>query len=296
MKVDEINASVVGVIKSWPLLYTYLSRPVFENLGLEGEKAIRRGLRAWARYRGERLRKWNIEQGLPLNLKSAARTWFHNPTRGGTTDSQTQREQDPELAHTPYYVRIKPTVCVINEVCKNENFEHYGYIFCDETHQEAIKTYHPKAIVEIHENLMKGDDFCGFTWMMITETPEEEIDWSGYDAFEKRQNENLVEAALHFLKWDVKDMGALYYYLADALIQRFGEEGKRIATAALIEVGRKRGKELKMKLNEAGLKRTFANIWSHFDLPYKHLWRMNVEISDDARSDQFTADVVLPVS
>ena len=141
--------------------------------------------------------------------------------------------------------------------------------------------YHPNAIVNIHECLMKGDEVCDFKYMMIPEIPEEKIDRSGLEALEKKEKENPLEFAVFYLKRDTRDfIGNLYYCLADSLIKRFGEEGKRTVKSALIEIGRRRGRELKEKLKRAGLDMTWKNIFDNFDLPYKHVWKMKAEKSD----------------
>ena len=56
-----------------------LTKPVLEKYPREGEMAIRQGLRAFGRFRGERLRKWHNELGLPINMYSLI-TWWDIPS------------------------------------------------------------------------------------------------------------------------------------------------------------------------------------------------------------------------
>jgi hypothetical protein len=261
--------------------YLYFAIPVLKKFGMEGEKTIRRALRAYSRSRGTYLREWHGKEGLPINLKSAARTWFLIPAHDEATGRADPRPSDEVVS--PYYVAHKIPSCPMHDVLKEEGVEHYGYIYCDEVHLEVIKAYDTNAVVEIHENLMKGDEFCDFVWWMKPphEIPEEKIDWSGYESLEKREKANPVQTALFYLKKDTWDViGKLYYYLADASINRFGDEGKRMVKSALIEMGRRRGRELKEKLEKDRKDITWKNIFDNFDLPYKLVWKMKVEASN----------------
>jgi hypothetical protein len=258
------------------MIFMYIARPIFERFGMEGEKAIRSGLRAYGKYRGKLMRKWHKSLGLPINMESLLRYWDHASTRLSGIYSS-------EAIFTPYYVEHPATPCSIHEFWKEENWEHYGYIFCDEEHQEVCMAYHPKAIVEIHENLNKGDPRCYFKWMMIPEIPEEKIDKSVYEIIDKWARENPLEDAIEALKRTNRSSGLLYYFLADSIIAQFAEEGRDMVKASLKVIGTRLGRELKEKLGKTGEDVTIINAFDHsfFGLPYKYHWKMKVESSDD---------------
>jgi hypothetical protein len=263
-------------------MYMFLTKPVFEQFGMEGEKAIRKGLRTFGKFRGERIRKWHEEEGLPKNLESLMKFWDILSLRGCGGEN-------PDLVITPYFGESITTHCPLHDVCREANFEHYGYVYCDEIHHEVVMAYHPKAIVEIHEDLMKGDAGCHFKFMMPQEMPEEQIDKSGLKALEKRVKENPVEFIRLMLKREGHVVGMLYHSISQAVIERFGQDGRAIVKSSLLEMGKKRGIELKEKLKKARIETTWGNICDHFDLAYKYAWEIHREDTSDDRL--FVADV-----
>jgi predicted hydrocarbon binding protein len=294
---EEIAKTEFPVIRNWGIFYMYLSKPVWENLGIDGERAIRKGLRAWAKWRGEGMRKVHMEEGLgPMNLESVRRFWLSVPVRAMGLGPARAKKFSPAVEDimsraraqpvTPYFHKSIAPNCPIYDVFKEANWWH-GWAFCDATHIECLQGYVPEAVVEIHECLTKGDDFCNFWWIMTPTIPDEQIDRSAIEAKDNMEKANPVKTFLYYLNRDVEWTGALYYFLADALVKRFGEEGKRVVKSSLIDIGRRRGKEVKEKLVNAGLAVTWKNIFDNFDLPYKHVWKMNVETSND----RFEADV-----
>jgi predicted hydrocarbon binding protein len=270
---EEHDKDLLASLRIWALVFLYFAKPAIEKLGTEGEKALRKGLRAYAKFRGARMRKTHMDMGLPITLESARRYWdLSGNSRSGTVKL---------LAGTPIEHQHDPPnldfICPMFEVCKEANFEHYGYIYCDEAHQENWRAYHPRGVVEIHENLMKGDPYCNFDWI-INEIPVRKP--SAYAALEKLEKENPAQFAMRYHKGNSHATAILYYFLADALISRFEEEGERIVKSALIELGRRRGRELKENLRKAGLAATWKSIFDNFDLPYKHVWKMNIDKSN----------------
>jgi len=265
------------------MVYLYLTKPVMEQFGMEGEKAIRKGLRALGKRRGERQRKWHEEEGLPRNIESQSNFWDILSHRScGVINA--------DRLVTPYYSNYYATRCPgMHDVCKEANFEHYGYMYCDEMHLEAAMAYHPKIILEIHENLMKGDAVCHFMKMMPPEIPEDKIDKSPLIALQNRIKENPIEFTRLMLKREPHVVGLLYYFISKEVIERFGKDGRAIVKSALIEMGKKRGSELKERLQKAELETKWENIWDHFDLAYKYAWKITRKDTSDDRA--FVAEV-----
>lgn len=269
------------------LIYLNLTGPVLEKNPRVGEMALRQGLRAYGKFRGERLRKWHLELGLPINMYSLINWWDVSSARtSGCFGPEAEKVFQPQY-NTAYRVVHPATRCGLFEVQRENNYEHYGYMYCDEIHQEVCKAYHPDAIVEIHECLMKNDPYCHFSWMMPPEIPEDEIDWSTYKCMDRWVEENPEEVALLYAKRDAVQTGILYYFLAQAIIDRFGSEGKKMVESSLKELGKMRGKELKRKLAKAKMDLSVKNIFENFDLPYNKVWKMNIKSSNK----KFLADV-----
>ncbi|MBW2618138.1 MAG: L-2-amino-thiazoline-4-carboxylic acid hydrolase [Deltaproteobacteria bacterium] len=257
-------------------VYVYLTRPVFERYGMAGETAIRQALRAFGRYRGQRWRKWHQEEGLPLNLESFITFVDIDSTRGCGG-------YNPETIIDPCYVEFQTTHCPLHEVCRENDFEHWGYIYCDEMHFEIMKVYQPKAIIEIHENLMKRDPGCHFYLMMPSLTPEDEIDRTPLRALAERNEKDPVGFTRFMLHREGIQVGMLYYFLARAVIDRFGAEGRSLVTESLQGMGARMGREIKANLEKAGLQTSWEAIWNNFPLAYKYAWGMKPEETGDER-------------
>jgi hypothetical protein len=263
------------------IIFMTLTKPVIEKYPREGEMAIRQGLRAFGKFRGERLREWHEKLGLPINMLSLI-TWWDIPSvrESGGLGEESKKFFEPIF--TPYRVVHPGTQCILYDVHREHDFEHYGLIYCDEIHQEIVKAYHPNAIVEIHENLMKNDPYCHFTWMMPPDVPEEEIDWSGFEQMDAWEKEKPDELGLLYAKRDSIISGILYYFLANAIINRFGDEGKSLVESSLIEMGKMRGANLKRSLAEYNDRPTVRKILENIDLPKFKAWGLSFEDFGDS--------------
>jgi hypothetical protein len=191
----------------------------------------------------------------------------------------------------PYFFEVNAPECVIHAVCKEASFEHYGYIFCEAMHPPLLQGYIPNAIFMLDKCLMLGDTLCHSKGIVPHQEgggPKKQIDRSIIESLEKKILDNPVEFTRFGLQGEARMIAMCYYFMAQAVIERFGQDGKEAMKASLIDMGAQRGKELKDKLEKAGAVTTWANIWDHFDLAYKYAWRMNIEKSDDKL---FMADV-----
>jgi len=273
---NRMMAPVIGQI------FMYLARPALEQLGMDGEMAVRKGLRGFGNYRGQRIKRWHEKEGLPLNLESLLKFWDIISISGCGADN-------PEAVFTPYYSEFTTTNCPLADVALEAGWSHWAYLYCDEMHYECYKAYHPKAVVEIHENLNKGDSGCHFLQWMPEEIPEDQIDKSPMEALTKRVQENPIEFARLMLSREGNFVGMISHFLAKALIEKFDQKGKAMVESSMIELGKQRGRDLKARLDKAGVETTWENIWDKFDLTYKYAWKMNREEAGDDRS--FIAEV-----
>ena len=263
--IQDMGRFFVG--RMFGLTYVYLTRPTLQQFGMEGERTLRKGLRAFGRYRGERMRRWHEFEGLPLNLESTILFW-------DVSSIETCGCAGPGMIVKPYHLEFPATTCPLHDVNKEEKYEHYGYIYCDEIHQELWMAYDPSMVVEIHENLHKGDDHCWFKCRMEPGIADELIDKSAYQGLQQRILDQPLEYTRLYITRDTKLNSILYYFLADAIITRFGDDGRRIVKSALREIGRRRGNELRQKLLQSGAQVNWKNIFENFDLAYKYVWQM----------------------
>lgn len=271
--IKDMNRFFVG--RMFGLTYVYLTRPTLHEFGFEGEKALRKGLRAFGKYRGKHMRKWHEAEGLPINLESTILFW-------DVSSIETCGCSGPGMIVEPYHLEFPATTCPLFDVNKEEKYEHYGYIYCDEIHQELWMAYDSSMMVEIHENLHKGDDHCWFKCRMEPGIPDEEIDKTAYKKLQQKILDQPLEYTRLYITRDTKLNSILYYFLADAIVTRFGDDGRRIVRNAVREIGRRRGTELRQKLMRSNLDTNWENILENFDLAFKYVW--NLEVLNQTKS------------
>jgi hypothetical protein len=255
-------------------IYLYITKPVLEQFGMEGEKTIRRALRAFGKRRGERQLKWHEEEKLPINIESWATFSDMGSTRFCGCENQ-------DMMRTAFFTEFWARKCPLYDVVREADYSHWGYLYCDEMHLEMIRAYHPKAVLEIHECLMKEDNGCHFLVMMPPEEPSEDIGKSQIDDFQRRIKNNPIDFQRLMLQREGMVAAILYYSLAKAVIKKFGQNGKTIITSALTEIGRRRGSELRNKLQKVNAEITWDNIWDNFDLGYKYGWKIDCQADPD---------------
>jgi len=276
MTQDQSQASVQELIDAtkqtqryWAHLFMCITKPAVEEYGKKGEIAAREGIRNLGAFRGREIGKWHRSEGLPLNMESLVRFW--------DTGGRYSIPED-ETVYAPYDVQFQARHCPLYDAWKEEGWEWFGYWFCDEMHQEMVKSYNSDAIVEIHENLNKGDDFCGFRFMMV---PSGQPENAPAQALAKKMQAQPLEYALGCLKQTVRCVGATYGYMAQAIVKYLGEKtGRDLIAKANAELGAKRGRRIKEELETLGKPITVKNILGAFDLPYTKIWRINELQSD----------------
>ncbi len=116
----------------WALLYMYITRPIINGgYGKKGEVAIREGVRNFGAFRGKEIRKWHEAEGLPINVETLNRFW-------DAAFLWVDKDAKNEAKFSPYHVTYPVRKCTISEIWKEENYEQYGYWYCDENHESII--------------------------------------------------------------------------------------------------------------------------------------------------------------
>lgn len=265
-ELQELSNDVFGTVG---LFYMYIARPIFEKFGKKGEIAIRKGLRNYGYFRGEQMRKWHLQENIPINMESLQRYWDC-----GYAYMFLEEKISKGAQFSPYEVRQFEWKCPAYGMWEAENWTQFGYVYCDEIHQEITRGYHPKGVAEIHENLNKGDPRCTFVFIM---PPEENVDKSVYDSINKKIEDDPIAFGMNALKKTVIMVGSIYYYLAKAIVNDLGNEGKKTLVASLRDLGKKRAELIKETLRKSGKEVSLKNALDHFDLPYNLAWKISNE-------------------
>jgi len=156
-KESYIEEPLVRMAQIWTKLYYHMARE-FVSLGEEGENALRRAIRNFAKDRGETMRNVAESRRLPLTY-------------------ETQRSDPPQGVHDMpfreicaaahrYFPQIKAEYSSEGFCPYAEWWKKYpdgpalGRIYCDEFHHALWAAFNPKHRVDMVETITKGDPKC----------------------------------------------------------------------------------------------------------------------------------------
>lgn len=137
----------------WAKLYYHMAKEML-TLGEEGEKALRRAIRNYARDRGETTRKQAEVLGLPLTYETFQVTVKDMPFK------QICEEM------VKYYPDAMGSTAVDGFCAYAEVWRKYpdgwkvGKIYCDEFHHPKWAAFNPKFRVDMVAEITRGDPCC----------------------------------------------------------------------------------------------------------------------------------------
>ena len=148
----------------WSKLYYHLARELVA-LGPDGEAALRRGIRNFARDRGMAMRRVAEERGLPLTLETLMR-----PPPEGVHDMPFEKICEEALKSFPNAKidRSKPLRSYAGEgFCayaawwaQYPDGLDLGKIYCDEFHHIRNEAFNPKLRMDMVQYITRGDPKC----------------------------------------------------------------------------------------------------------------------------------------
>ncbi|UCF94393.1 MAG: L-2-amino-thiazoline-4-carboxylic acid hydrolase [Desulfobacterales bacterium] len=135
-------------------MYYYLARGLGEAFGLEGDAALRRGIRRFGRERGLRLRRQHLEQGLEINMSNLF-THYDLPSDDRFRRNKIELSDQTRLSET--------LVCPFHDVWQGyPDGNRIGRIYCEEVHHAIFGGYDPAVQTNLSTTLTQGDDRCRF--------------------------------------------------------------------------------------------------------------------------------------
>jgi hypothetical protein len=157
---DEIRPILTTLLQAGARLYMHFARETIATFGRDGEMTVRRHLRDYGAWRGIEMREAHNAMGRPINMETLNRCWDSASVFIVKDDVETQGH------YSPLDVSYDVKICPAAEAWKAEDFHQWGHVYCDEFHQACASTYHPDGNVVIPINMMKGDDYCHFRWVV----------------------------------------------------------------------------------------------------------------------------------
>lgn len=161
---------VVQMMEHYGKLYYYLAREMLDTFGVEGEKALRRGIREFARDRGRTLRERHQAAGIDVNVKSLAEHYDMPGSRTGAyRRTFIQLDEDNRVSET--------YICQLAQLWErlgNEEGLRIGSIYCDEFHPAMWGEYDQDIQTTLPRLLTKHDPHCRFEVHRIPHPPSKE--------------------------------------------------------------------------------------------------------------------------
>ena len=150
--------SIVQMMDHYGKLYYYMAKELIDTFGADGELALRRAIRNFARDRGATLRERHREAGIDVNLKSLAEHYDMPGSRTGTfRRTFVQLDEDHRVSET--------YVCQLAQLWERlggkEGLE-LGSIYCREFHPAMWSEYDSGTETTLPMLLTKSDPHCRF--------------------------------------------------------------------------------------------------------------------------------------
>ena len=124
---------IIRLADSFTLLYSFLAAPLLDRFGLEGERALREGTRAFGRDRGETLRRKHLEANVKINMLSLFTVGADLPP-----DPRYKKER---IALNPQERVSRTYYCPMAELWKEYGAQDIGRIYCEEFHSACYGHY-----------------------------------------------------------------------------------------------------------------------------------------------------------
>ena len=261
---DYLALKIRNIMRAQAGMYMTMAQEAIHLDERTGEKAIRGWMRAFGHWRGAEMRKGHQAMGYPINMESIGRHW-DNPSTFHIVDWQESGDFKP--SDTKVYIP-KLSECNHAQFYSDNDFWHYGHIFCEELHQSVAESYHPDAVVVIPIMLTKGDDRCEFRWMLPPNAgePERLLEKDDETYTDLWRADTPKKNALSSMLRAFRITGGYTFFMVKEMVSLFGEEGKFASRKALRRAGWIRGqmlKDLHFKYNEITSDYEFLNDFDH---------------------------------
>lgn len=215
VNMDELH--IQNLQDGWSKLYVYLAKNLIDHHGIEGESALRQGIRKYGIDRGIALRRKHLEYGLKPNL-------FILFTYGDLP-ADTRFRRKTVLLNSQQ--RLAETLaCPVAQMWITMDAKKLGRIYCEEFHHACFAAYAPRAQINLAKSLTQdGDDYCQFSFYLRPANMDVEERRNAFEEFDPAYNPPannypVVSARDGFEMLAIK----LYYNITDTAIDVLGEK------------------------------------------------------------------------
>jgi hypothetical protein len=268
------DAGLLQFERLYAKLYYFLSHKYLHDFKYrDGEEALRKVIRKYAEYRGTKRRGEHKDRGLPISVYTLF-TYGGFPGKAGFKRNQTT------LAATE---RISETLkCPLFDEWQALGGVPEGLCYCEEIHKTMWAAYDSRIHTVQPKIMTRGDASCTF-----------EVHWRAEDDSHVPSippREELPDVAMTAEEAIVQigDLwAAMYYFLAEGLLDAYGLEGERALRQAIREYGNNRGIETRDNHLKRGYPINLFSLFSYYDLPDDRRFERNkIELTPETRISQ----------
>ncbi len=224
-KMEEI---IIGNLQDcWSILYEELADGIVRTAGIEGEQALREGIRKYGIERGTKMRQRHQELRMKLNLENLF-TYFDLPS-----DPRFKREK---ISLNPQQRLSYTLTCPIADQWIRDGKKALGRIYCEEFHHACFGAYAPKSQTNLAKTLTEdGDNYCCFSVYLRPGNMNEEERREAFAEYDPQysQPENMsYDLGTH--KEGYNRLSVLIIrFIADQALESLGDIGEESVICAL---------------------------------------------------------------
>lgn len=271
---DEAVASLNVLLGVFGRLYMHYTNTVLEMAGQPGEMTVRHHLRQFGYFRGTEMREAHHAMGKPIDMQSLTCFWDNASTYVIHDDMEAGKYTASDSSFDVHF-------CPASLAWKASGFHRWGHVYCDEFHQACASSYHPDGNVVIPINMMKGDDYCAFRWIMPADARDlalgepTELGRRLAQTYEQATDE---EGALNAMRRTTRLIGGCYMTMVNPLRERHSAaEAVAMQRAFLRAWSRERGELMRADHQARGIAISPANLVREMDFCPRYVWNLSDE-------------------
>ncbi|MCI8454122.1 MAG: L-2-amino-thiazoline-4-carboxylic acid hydrolase [Lachnospiraceae bacterium] len=218
-KTEEIQ---IGNLQDcWSIIYECMAKAVVEMTGVEGECALRQGIRNYGIERGIKMQERHRKLGIKLNLENLF-TYFDLPG-----DPRFKREK---LSLTPQERLSYTLVCPIAHKWIEDGNKTLGRIYCEEFHHACFGAYAPHTQTNLAKTLTEdGDNYCCFSVYLRPGNMTAKERRAAFEEFDPDYcppKDFCYDLGTHKAGFNRLSI-LIIYFIADAVTGELGERGEK---------------------------------------------------------------------
>lgn len=216
----------------YTLMFGILGRRILQELGIEGERALREAVRRYGADRGLKDRLKHEQAGCRINMYSAFNCGAGLP---GNKRTHSIRFQSLEKQHISQVL-----TCPMAEIWDQYDCFDIGRIYCEEFHFAYYNTYgFGKTKVNLATTLTeRGTQYCSFNVILNPADLSEDLRKQCFDEYDEKPEKPdpsffqkiSAQEGYRFLYL------RLYYYIAVTVQEYLGESGRKTLINGLHEL------------------------------------------------------------